>query len=166
MILQFTPIDNQEPGVLYSLLIQSYSDLFISDPVHWKPEEKNWIEFDRDVFDNPETIGSCVFLSWYGKKLIGFGSFDPRKKPVLGIIGHNCIVPKYRGKGFGKKQIVEILRRFGELGIQTAKATTNDNPFFIPAQRMYESCGFKEAGREPWESDTKQSLIHYQKSIG
>lgn len=165
-MLQFTSINNHERGVLYSLLMQSYSIIIKADPIHWKIEESNWIEFDRDVFDNLGTIGSCVFLSWYEGKLIGFGSFDPRQKPALGIIGHNCIVPKYRGQGFGKKQIVEILRRFGEIGIRKAQATTNDNSYFVPARKMYESCGFKEADREPWENDPKQKLIHYQKSIG
>ncbi|BBO86193.1 hypothetical protein DSCO28_67590 [Desulfosarcina ovata subsp. sediminis] len=51
-------------------------------------------------------------------------------------------------------------------GIQTAKVTTNDNPFFVPAQRMYKSSGFHEISREPWERDRTQSLIHYQKRVG
>ena len=166
MRLEFTKINNQEPGILSSLLIQSYADLIKSDPIHWEPEKNNWIEFDRDAFGNPKTIGACIFLSWYDKNPVGFGSFDPRQKPAFGIIGHNCILPKYRKEGFGKQQILEILKRFIGLGIQTAKVTTNDNSFFIPAQRMYESCGFKETSREPWEVDKKQNLIHYQKEIG
>lgn len=148
------------------MLLQSYADLITSDSIHWKPEENKWIEFDRDAFGNPGTVGACVFLSWHGRELIGFGSFDPRQRPATGIIGHNCILPEFRGQGFGKQQIVEILKRFIGLGIQTAKVTTNDNSFFVPAQRMYESCGFKETGREPWEGDPKQNLIHYQKRIG
>jgi hypothetical protein len=63
----------------------------------WEIEKKNWKEFDRDVFDNPGTIGSCVFL---------------------------------------------------------------------PARKMYESCGFKETVGEPWERDPEQNRIHYQKLIG
>lgn len=148
------------------MLIQSYTDLIQSDPTHWEPEKNNWVEFDREAFGNPKTVGACVFLSWCDRKLIGFGSFDPRQRPTFGIIGHNCILPKYRGEGFGKQQILETLKRFITMGIQTAKVTTNDNSFFIPAQRMYVSCGFIEASREPWESDKQQNLIHYQKKIG
>lgn len=166
MILQFKSINNQEPGILTSLLQESYADLINADPIHWKPEEKNWNEFDRDVFGNPSTIGSCVFLSWHGRKLIGFASFNPRQAPEIGIIGYNCILPEFRGQGFGKQQIYEVLNRFTILGIQTAKVTTNDNPFFVPAQRMYKSSGFHEISREPWERDGTQSLIHYQKRVG
>lgn len=166
MRLQFTSINKSGPGILASLLLQSYADLITSDPIHWKPEENKWIEFDRDAFRNPGTIGTCVFLSWHGREPIGFGSFDPRQRPATGIIDHNCILPEFRGQGYGKQQIIEILKRFIGLGIQTAKVTTHDNSFFAPAHRMYESCGFKETGREPWDSDPKQSLIHYQKRIG
>ena len=166
MILQFKSINNQKPGILASLLRQSYVDLIKADPIHWKPEENDWNEFDRDAFGNPKTIGACVFLSWHGKELIGFASFDPRQAPEIGIIGHNCILPEFRGRGFGKQQIYEILDRFMILGIQKAKVTTNDNPFFVPAQRMYKSSGFHEIFREPWERDRAQSLIHYQKRIG
>ena len=165
MILQFKSIDKQESGILYSLLCQSYADLIKSDPIHWMSEENNWKEFDRDAFGNPETIGACVFFSWRGRELIGFASFDPRKAPKIGIIGHNCILPEFCGQGYGNQQINEILERFMILGIQTAQVTTNSNPFFVPAQRMYKSCGFQEISREPWEVDKTQMLIHYQKEL-
>jgi GNAT superfamily N-acetyltransferase len=149
MILKFTSIDNQEPGTLAALLLRSYAALIRSDPATWKPEENKWIKFDHHAFKNLELAGACAFLSWYEREIIGFGSFDPRQKPEFGIIGHNCILPKFRGKGFGKQQIIEILNRLIGLGIQTAKVTTHNNPFFIPAQRMYVACGFKEALRAP-----------------
>ena len=148
------------------MLCQSYDDLIKSDPIHWKHEENIWNEFDRDAFSNPETVGACVFLSWNGRELVGFASFDPRQRPLCGIIGHNCILPEFRGQGFGKQQVNEILDRFMILGIQTAKVTTNGNPFFVPAKRMYKSCGFQEISREPCEDDMTQSLIHYKKRIG
>ena len=166
MILQFKSIDNQEPGVLSSLLFQSYADLIKSDPNNWKPEENNWNEYDRDAFGNPKTIGACVFLNWHGNKLVGFASFDPRQAQNIGIIGHNCILPDFRGQDFGKQQVKEILDHFMILGLQTAMVTTNDNPFFVPAQKMYKSCGFQEISREPWKRDKTQILIHYQKRIG
>lgn len=163
MILQFKSIGHQEPGILYSLLFKSYADLIKSDPIHWNSEKNNWNAFDRDAFGNPETVGACVFLSWHEREVIGFASFDPRLAPKNGIIGHNCILPEFRGQGFGKQQINEVLDRLMILGVKTATVTTNDNPFFIPARRMYKSCGFQEISREPWERDKTQRLIHYQK---
>jgi GNAT superfamily N-acetyltransferase len=165
MTQRFTSIENQEPGILSSLLSKSYADLTKSDPILWETEEISWNEFDRVVFEYAETIGACVFLSWQESELIGFGSFDPRQAPNIGIVGHNCILPEFRGQGFGKQQLDEILHRFIALGIMIAKANTIDNPFFFPAQRMYKSCGFQEVYREPWIRDKKQSLIHFQKKL-
>ena len=165
MSLRFTPIFEQEPGILASLLSRSYVDLVNRDPFHWKPEEDKWMMFDGDAFSFPETVGACAFLSWQGRNLVGFASFDPRQAPRFGIIGHNCILPEFRGQGFGKLQINAVLDRFMLLGILTAKVTTLDNPFFVPALRMYRSCGFQEMYRKPWEVDRTQSLIHYQKSV-
>ncbi len=148
MVLQFTSITDQKPGILSSLLSRSYADLVNSDRIHWKSEENNWNVFDRDAFSNPETVGACVFLSWHGRNLVGFASFDPRQAPRCGVIGHNCILPEYRGNGFGKLQVNEVIDRLTVLGTRTGKVTTHDNPFFVPAQRMYQSCGFQEMYRE------------------
>ncbi len=165
MVLRFRSLDDQEPGTLYRLLCRSYADLIKSDPIHWEPEESNWHRFDRDAFENPGTIGSCVFLSWHVGALVGFASFDPRQAPEIGVIGHNCILPRFRGRGFGRQQVNEILDRFMDLGVRTAMVTTGDSPFFLPARRMYQSCGFQEISREPWEGDKTEYIINYRKKI-
>jgi len=112
MRLQFTSPQDQQPGVIASVLKRSYAGLLESDPAHWQPEVPKWEEFDRDVFAHPETVGSCVFLSWSAGQLVGFGSFDPRPKPEFGIVGHNCILPDFRGRGYGKEQIREYAYAF------------------------------------------------------
>lgn len=80
-------------------------------------------------------------------KPIGFASYDPRQGPEYVVIGHNCILPKYQGKGYGKKQILELLRRLKALHFKKARVSTGDYLFFISAQRLYESCGFKKIDR-------------------
>ena len=144
------------------MLKHSYANLVESDPEHWGPEVPKWEQFDREVFEHPDTVGSCVFLSWSDDQLVGFGSYDPRQKPALGIVGHNCVLPEFRGRGFGKQQIQEILRRFRAKGISCAKVSTNDYPAFIPAQRMYAACGFQETNRQPWANDASQKVIEYE----
>ena len=128
MKLRFTPPLDQQPGLIASMLKQSYADLVEFDQEHWGPEVSKWEQFDREVFENPKTVGSCVFLSWSDDQLVGFGSYDPRQKPEFGIVGHNCVLPAFRGRGFGKEQIREILRRFRSKGIKRAKVMTNEHP--------------------------------------
>jgi len=68
-----------------------------------------------------------------------------------------------QNRGFGKQQIFEILNRFRSMGIQKAKVSTCSHPFFVPAQRMYISCGFIEIGRRPWDGNTSQYIIEYER---
>ncbi|MBN1274191.1 MAG: GNAT family N-acetyltransferase [Candidatus Aminicenantes bacterium] len=165
MNLEFTPLHDQKPGLIASMIKRSYADLIESDPEQWGHEISKWEQFDREIFEHPNTVGSCVFLSWYDGRLVGFGSYDPRGKPEFGIVGHNCILPEFRGRGFGKYQIHEILRRFEAVGIRKAKTSTLDEVSFVPAQRMYVVCGFYETGRHPWDDDPSQIVIEYEKEL-
>ena len=88
-------------------------------------------------------MGACNFITCLDEKPIGVGSFDPRGKPEKGLIGWNCIVPEYQGKGYGKAQIEKTLGAFREIGIKKALVNTCDEEFYVPAQMKYEACGFK-----------------------
>jgi GNAT superfamily N-acetyltransferase len=166
MELQFISPRDQKPGTIASLLRQAYADLLISDPLTFRPEHVNWAQYDCDVFEQPTTVGVCIFVTQLDGRIIGFGSWDPRQGPQVGIIGHNCILPEFRGRGFGKQQIREILRRFGVMSIEKAIVSTNDHPFFIPAQRMYLAFGFREVRRIPWDRDPRYWTIEYEMEIG
>lgn len=165
MNIRFTSTSDQKPGIIADLLKRSYADLVSSDPEHWQQEEAKWEEFDREVFQYPDSVGVCVFLTWIDNHIVGFGSFDPRQMPGYGIVGHNCVLPQFQGRGIGKRQVFEILIRLRSMGIKTAKASTNSHPFFVPAQRMYMACGFIERGRRPWERDLSREIIEYEKEI-
>jgi GNAT superfamily N-acetyltransferase len=166
MNVEFTTVLGEKRGVIAALLKQAYAGLTKSDPAQWEPEQRNWEFYDDAVFGAPETVGACLFLTRLDGRIVGFGSWDPRQQPCFGIVGHNCILPEFRDRGLGKQQILEILRRFREMAIETAKVSTNDHPFFIPAQRMYVACGFREIRRIPWDRDPQQQMIVYEKEIG
>ncbi len=159
--MNFTSPLEQKPGIIADVLRRSYAGLVASDQDHWSQEEGKWDEYDREVFQYPDTVGACIFLTWKDNELIGFGSYDPRQRPTSGRIGHNCILPEFRGNGFGKVQILEIMRRLKAIDIKTAKVSTCSHPFFMPAQRMYIGCGFVETGRKPLEIDPRLELIEY-----
>ena len=165
MRLRFTRPRVQQRGLIASMLKRSYTDLVELDQQHWGPEVPKWEEFDREVFEHPDTVGTCVLLTWSGDRLVGFASYDPRQRPEFGIVGHNCVLPEFRGNGFGKQQIQEIVRRFRAMGIRLAQVSTSENPFFTPAQRMYTACGFRETGRRPWDGDASQNVIEYEMKL-
>jgi GNAT superfamily N-acetyltransferase len=166
MDIRFASPLEYKRGIIADLLKKSYRELVLSNSKVWKQEEIKWNEFDEDIFQYPDSVGNSVFLTLLEKRIVGFGSYDPSQRPECGIAGHNCILPGYRGKGYGKQQLSEILRRMQLTGIKIAKASTNSHPFFIPAQRMYVSSGFIEVGRRPWNVDPSQDIIEYEKVIG
>ncbi|MGE5296039.1 MAG: GNAT family N-acetyltransferase, partial [Solirubrobacterales bacterium] len=72
---------------------------------------------------------------------------------------------EHRGRGYGRKQIEEVLRRFRGMGIRTTRVTTCDHPFFSPARRMYLACGFGEVRRIVSDRDPGRTVIEYEKQI-
>jgi RimJ/RimL family protein N-acetyltransferase len=160
--LRFAAPFEVEPGVISRLLRESYADLIEAEPDPWRSEARRWDEFDAEVFAHSDTVGECTRLTWCGEELVGLLSYDPRGRPAYGVIGHNCVLPAFRGRGFGTAQVREILRRFDEMGIGLAKVSTCDHPFFVPAQRMYESVGFREVRRDRDRGDVRSRLVHYE----
>ena len=153
--LAFNPIIEHQPGIIFSLLTQSYAPI-------WNDKlEETMRKFDREVFDNPHTVGACTFITSLDGRPIGMASYDPRPGPELAIIGHNCILPDYQRRGFGPRQISEILRRLRDQHFAKVTATTSDHVFFIPAQKMYQACGFKELRRFRQPPDSQDQTIEY-----
>ena len=60
---------------------------------------------------NPETF----LVGVLDGKVIGsvIGGYDGRR----GLIHHLAVLPKNQGKGFGKKLMVEVEKRFAEMGV-------------------------------------------------
>ncbi|MHC4636776.1 MAG: GNAT family N-acetyltransferase [Planctomycetota bacterium] len=155
-MLKFEPIPKYEKGVVFSLLSQSFVEL-------WNDElEEKIKQFDREVFENPDTVGACAFISTLNGNPIGMASWDPRQGPEFGIIGYNCILPEYQGRGFGKTQIKEILKRLQYQRFKKVIVTTGEHPFFDPADKMYLACGFIEIRRYNEGRDTRYGSIDYE----
>jgi hypothetical protein len=135
--LRFTPPHAAGPGVLAATLKRVYAPLVESYPETWGREQAGWEEFDREVFQNPETVGACTFLTWLDNRLVGFGSYDPRQRPRSGILGHNCILPEFRGRGFGAAQVREILGNKALVAVfGSAAGTYNGKRGLVPENRI------------------------------
>ena len=126
-----------EPETIYKALCASYKGW--EDFSKW---ENEWKQFDKDIHEFPDTIGSS-----------GFGTF-----PSYVIIGHNCVLPKCRNQGIGKHQITKALNSLQQHGFEFARVSTKRDHFFKSARRMYESCGFIECS--PYRNDG-ENMIYY-----
>ena len=149
--LIFEPLSKYQAGIIERLLTASYAGLMGSE-AEQAEFNRRWRQADRKAFENPDTIGRCVFVSCVAGEAIGLGALDPTEGPERGEVGHNCILPEYRRRGYGSRQIEETLGRMRQRGIGKAIVRTGEHAFFAAAQRMYLRCGFREIDRE-WHSD-------------
>lgn len=137
MELTYRKITDFERGTLYRLLADAYS----FDPRNGKCWDKDWQEFDEFFYDNPEIADAYGFVTVLGDEPIGHISWDPRHMPEYVEIGHNCIATKYKGNGYGKRQLQEAVNRIREYeGLRKIIVGTNSN---LVARYNYESVGFK-----------------------
>ena len=157
--LTFRPAVEYEPGAVYAVLARCYADIL-------DVELRDNIEhFDREIFASPDTVGACAFISCANEQSVGFFSYDPRRGPKIGIIGHNGILPPFQRRGYGTEQIRETLRLFTVHGFARARVTTSEHPFFAPARRMYEKCGFHPCGTTPDDRWGPYAIVHYEKPL-
>jgi hypothetical protein len=73
--LVFEPAIRFAPGELLDIIARSYAELILGEPGIWDGERRNWEDFDRGVFDYPETVGSCAFVSRLGGEVAGLASY-------------------------------------------------------------------------------------------
>lgn len=163
-MIEFKPLDSYPIGTLFNLLVPSYEQLFKKYKIPNEAEmTTEWERFDAEAFTRPQGLGSCVFVTERDGEVVGFGSFDPRKRPH-GKVGHNVVLPQFQREGIGTAQLAEILKQLKERGITTVTASTGDHPFFIPAQKMYISAGFKET-KHTRVLGKQYQMINYEKNI-
>ena len=149
-MIQFKKISEIPRGTLYNQLVDAYS-------FNNKCKEAwntSWKEYDDYFYDNLDIADKYGFITILDGEPIGHISWDPRHRPDYIEIGHNCILTKYKGKGYGKMQLQEAIKRIKEYeGLKKIIVTTNE--FLIPAQKNYESIGFIKIS----ERDNKETLF-------
>ncbi|MBS6645956.1 MAG: GNAT family N-acetyltransferase [Clostridiaceae bacterium] len=137
MRLTFEKISSFDKGILYRQLIEGYS---FDD--RWRAcFEKDWIEYDDFFFNNLSIADKYGFITVLDGIPIGHISWDPRNVPEYAAIGHNCIIPEYKGNGYGKRQLQEAVNRIRQYdGLKKIIVSTNSA---LAAPYNYESVGFK-----------------------
>ena len=143
MKIEFRKITDLPRGTLAHMLADAYA--FDS---RWAAEwSEEWRIFDGFFFDNPATAVKYGFVTTVDDEPVGFISWDPRHRPEYEEIGYNCILTRYKHRGYGTRQLREAVRRILLDRPQRIVVTTNAS--LIPAQRMYERVGFRKTGERP-----------------
>lgn len=157
-MLEFKSLLNYPQGTIESILIEAYSFFHKCYPEFSEENLKSFKECDSFFYENPKIGENCSFVSEYEGVIAGMCCWDPRENPIA-IIGHNCILPIFRGKGFGSYQMRMAINHLKDKGFSKAKVSTGILDFFYPAQKMYESVGFKELSRD--NPNTSKKLMLY-----
>ena len=111
------------------------------DWVYKKYWDSIWKEYDDFFYSNLSSIADLYgFVTVVDGIPVGHISWDPRNIPEYVSIGHNCILTKYKGKGYGKIQLQEAINRIKKYDVKKIIVTTNE--LLLPAQKNYESVGF------------------------
>ncbi len=164
MDLEFKKLTDFDRGLMYDILKDAYS----FEPRWAQCWDENWRETDDFFFDNPQIAEKCGFVTcWHGQP-VGFITWDPRHRPDYVEIGHNAIRTAHKGRGFGKAQLKEALRRIREYeGLEEIRVCTNGN---LIAPRNYESAGFalydrRENSDTPFSGDYLYYRIPLRESV-
>jgi RimJ/RimL family protein N-acetyltransferase len=157
--LTFTKATRFDPGTVYTILSACFAEILDADL------ERNLRQFDRDVFASPDTVGAGTLITSVAGQTVGLFSYDPRQGPQLGLIGYHGVLPPFRRRSYGRRQIDEIIRILTARRFEALRVTTSLHPFFEPACRLYEICGFREIQRRPPPSDHTHLLVVYQMNL-
>lgn len=137
MSIEFKKTSEFHRGILVELLTDAYS---FNTEIEKECRAK-WLENDKFFFDNLQIADKYCFITTLNDEAIGFIAWDPRNMPEYAEIGDNCIVSKHKGNGYSKLQLQEAINRITQNDVRKIIVTTNSD--LIPAQRNYESVGFK-----------------------
>ncbi len=156
MDIEFRKITEFPRGTLFALLKDGYS----FEPKFERNWREQWQEFDDFFYDNPPIAESCGLMTVLSGEPIGFVSWNPTKLPESAEIGHNCISTKYKGNGYGKRQMREAVWRILAQGAKKIVVCTNE--ILVPAQRTYESAGFQfvKKGEETFSEYAGQKIYY------
>ena len=72
----FKSLTEHPEGTIFSLLNRCYAGLDKMMPEHIKEWVDSWKVYDKEIFQNPHTIGACGFVTYLNDDIIGFN--EPR----------------------------------------------------------------------------------------
>lgn len=155
--VEFRQVRDEDTEVLYDLHVRGLkeSGSFIPNPEGRDVFDKDFLNLREHYLGNK---GEFLVVETNGK-IIGMGALQ-KVDETTGEIKRMRIEKEYQGKGLGKTMLEKLIQRAKELGYKRLTLDTSTNQ--IPAQRLYESFGFKEYKREPFHNLV---VVHYERNV-
>ena len=113
-MIEFRNISSFQKETLYKQLVDAYS-FNETCKKYWNIM---WKEYDDFFYSNLDIADKYGFITLIDNIPVGHISWDPRNRPNYVIIGHNCILTEYKGKGYGKIQLQEAIRRIRKYDVK------------------------------------------------
>lgn len=158
MKMEFLTITGFPRGTLVDMLADAYG----FDP-RWAAEHREERRaFDDFLFDSPAIAEKYGFVTAVEGEPAGFISWDPRRRPEYEEIGCNCILTRYKRRGYGTRQLQEAVRRI--LLDRPQKIVVTTNASLVPARKMYERVGFRKTAERPAASFAG-ALLDYEYTL-
>ena len=111
----------------------------------------DWRKADDCFYDHPEIAAKHGIVTCLDGEPFGFVTWGPLRDEGIVDIGHNSVRSARKGKGYGKLQLLEAIRRIrGREGARNIVLTTNSS---LVAPINYERAGFRPAGRRVNETE-------------
>ena len=161
-MIEFKKISDFPKGTLYEQL----ADAYYFHPQCKAAWNEMWKEYDDFCYSNLDSIADrCGFITAVDGIAVGHISWDPRNRPESVSIGHNCIKTAFKGRGYGKLQLQEAIRRI-KAAYDVEKIIVTTNELTLPAQKNYESVGFiKVAQRKNTETPFAGDYMDYEMKL-
>lgn len=135
------------------------ADAYAFDP-RWAAERSGDRKvFDDFFYDNPAIAEKYGFVTTVDGEAVGFISWDPRHRPEYEEIGYNCILTKYKRRGYGTLQLREAVRRI--MLDRPGKIIVTTDASLVPARKMYERASFRKTGERPSPASFAGTLLNY-----
>ncbi|WAW14365.1 GNAT family N-acetyltransferase [Peptostreptococcus equinus] len=141
------------------MILKKYNKEYANKILKWANEKEAFYKWTAGILgDYPineekfNKVDSIIALTAYeDKNLIGFFTFRYPNKTINELrMGFIIVDPKYRGKGYGKKMIVEGLN-YAKKVLHAKKVSLAVFENNIPAYYCYKSAGFVDINIEKIE---------------
>ena len=117
-------------------------------------------EFTQKFLENLSSYlppNGVYYIMQINSSIIGMGALRKIKEGI-GEIKRMYIQPKYRGNGYGKELLDQLLKKGKEYGFSSLRLDTGD--FMAAAHQVYRSAGFQEREQYP-ESEVPIFFLHH-----